>query len=329
MVHILDLYHIKTMYLEPLVIERLKAKHLQLQSSRPLSPTIVAKLRERFMLEMTYNSNAIEGNTLTLKETYLVLSEGITIKGKSLKEHLEAKNHHEALEFIFEQVEHDSQHTISEHLIRELQSLVIGSIDRSIAGTYRDVEVAITASSHQPPLATEIPSKMADLIKWFRKEQSKLNPVELAAILHHKLVNIHPFADGNGRTARLLMNIILLQTGYPLVIILKNDRRKYYDTLSLADRGNVNPFITFIARAVERSLDLYLETITKNRSGATQFTSLSELGKKYNLTQKHLNLLARTGKIVAHKQGRIWLSSIEAIQQYLDNRERKGFEHTP
>ena len=106
------------MYLEAAIIERIVAKHQQLQSARPLSPTIVSKLRERFMLEMTYNSNAIEGNTLTLKETYLILSEGITIKGKSLKEHLEAKNHHEALEFIFEQVEYDSQHTISEHLIR-------------------------------------------------------------------------------------------------------------------------------------------------------------------------------------------------------------------
>lgn len=329
MVNILDLYHIKHMYLDPQVIERLSGKHKQLQSSRPLSPTIVAKLRERFMLEMTYNSNAIEGNTLTLKETYLVLSEGITIKGKSLKEHLEAKNHHEALEFIFEQVEHDAQHTISEHLIRELQSLVIGSIDRSIAGTYRDVEVAITASTHQPPLATEIPGIMADLIKWLRKEQLKSNPLELASILHHKLVNIHPFADGNGRTARLLMNIILLQAGYPLVIILKNDRRKYYDTLSLADNGNLDPFIIFIARAVERSLDLYLETITKNSSSSAQFISLSKLGKQYNLTQKHLNLLARSGKIVAHKQGRVWVSSSEAIQQYLDNRERKGFKHTP
>lgn len=317
------------MHLNQIVIERLSGKHKQLQSSRPLSPTIVAKLRERFMLEMTYNSNAIEGNTLTLKETYLVLSEGITIKGKSLKEHLEAKNHHEALEFIFEQVEHDSQHTISEHLIRELQSLVIGSIDRSIAGTYRDVEVAITVSSHQPPLATEVPGKMTDLIRWFRKEQLKSNPIELAAILHHKLVNIHPFADGNGRTARLLMNIILLQTGYPLVIILKNDRRKYYDTLAQADGGKIDAFITFIARAVERSLDLYLETITKNRSKSAQFVSLGELGKKYYLTQKHLNLLARTGKIVAHKQGRVWVSSVQAIQQYLDNRERKGFEHTP
>lgn len=329
MVNILALYHIKHMYLDTQVVERLSTKHKKLQSSRPLSPTIVTKLRERFMLEMTYNSNAIEGNTLTLKETYLVLSEGVTIKGKSLKEHLEAKNHHEALEFIFEQVEHDSQHTISEHLIRELQSLVIGNIDKSIAGTYRDVEVAITASSHQPPLATEVPGKMSNLIKWFRKEKSKLNLIELAAILHHKLVNIHPFADGNGRTARLLMNIILLQAGYPLVIILKNDRRKYYDTLSRADSGNIDPFITFIARAVERSLDLYLETITKNRPNSAQFISLAELGKKYNLTQKHLNLLARTGKIVAHKQGRVWVSSVEAIQQYLDNRERKGFEHTP
>lgn len=309
------------MHLDQSIIDRLVEKHLELQNSRPLSPTTVTKLRERFMLEMTYNSNAIEGNTLTLKETYLVISEGITIKGKSLKEHLEAKNHQEALEFIFEQVEHDSKHTISEHLIRELQSLVIGNIDRIIAGVYRDVEVAITASSHQPPLATEVPSHMSDLITWFRKEQGKLDPIELAAILHHKLVNIHPFADGNGRTARLLMNIILLQVGYPLVIILKNDRKKYYETLSQADSGYMGPFITFIARAVERSLDLYLATIT---SKGKHFQTLAKLATQFNLTQKHLNLLARKGNLVAHKQGRNWVSSPEAIQKYLDSRERKG-----
>ena len=312
------------MYLEVAIIERIVAKHQQLQSARPLSPTIVGKLRERFMLEMTYNSNAIEGNTLTLKETYLILSEGITIKGKSLKEHLEAKNHHEALEFIFEQVEYDSQHTISEHLIRELQSLVIGTIDKSIAGVYRDVEVAITASTHQPPLATEVPGKMSDLIKWFRKTQPKLNPIELAAIIHHKLVNIHPFADGNGRTARLLMNIILLQSGYPLVIILKHDRKNYYATLAQADGGNITPFIIFITRAVERSLDLYLETITKNKSKNQHTQKLAKLALQFKMTQKHLNLLARTGKIVAHKNGRIWVASADAIQQYLDNRQRKG-----
>jgi hypothetical protein len=125
------------------------------------------------------------------------------------------------------------------------------------------------------------------------------------------------------------MNIVLLQTGYPLVIILKNDRKKYYDTLALADNGNIDSFITFVARAVERSLDLYLETIIKNQPGSIKFMSLSKLGNRFKLTQEHLNLLARKGKILAHKQGRVWVSSVEAIQQYLDNRERKGFEHTP
>ncbi len=311
------------MYLDPLVINRIEAKQKKLQSSRPLSPTTVSKLQERFMLEMTYHSNAIEGNTLTLKETYLILSEGITIKGKSLKEHLEAKNHHEALEFIFDQVEHGSKHTISEHLIRELQSLVIGSVDKSIAGKYRDVEVAITASVHEPPLVTALPSMMSELIKWFRKEQFRLHPIELAALLHHQLVNIHPFADGNGRTARLLMNIVLLQAGFPLVIILKHDRKNYYATLSQADQGNIVPFIIFIARAVERSLDLYLEVITKNQPSDERSSTLSNLALRFGVTQKHLNLLARSGKIVAHKKGRIWVSSPVAIQQYLDLRQRK------
>lgn len=313
------------MYLDEKLVERINKKLKTLQSTRPLSPTIVKKLRERFMLEMTYNSNAIEGNTLTLKETYLVLTEGITIKGKSLKDHLEAKNHHEALEFIFDLVEHDKQHSISEHLIRELQSLIIGNIDTTIAGTYRSVEVAITASDHQPPMATEVPSKMADLVNWFSQNQKKLNSVELAALIHHKLVNIHPFADGNGRTARLLMNILLLQAGYPLVIILKNDRKKYYETLSQADRNIYQPFVTFVARSVERSLDLYLETIIQNRTQDNQYLSLAELGKKLNLTQKHLNLLARTGKIVAHKRGRIWVSTIKDIQNYIETRQRARF----
>ena len=323
MVSILDLYHI-TMYLDQQLSDRIDSKLKTLQSARPLSPAMVEKLRERFMLEMTYNSNAMEGNTLTLKETYLVLSEGITIKGKSLKDHLEVKNHHEALEFIFDLVEHNKQHTISEHLIRELQSLVIGNIDTSIAGHYRDVEVAITASDHQPPLATEVSSKMADLVNWYSQNQANLHSIELAAIIHHRLVNIHPFADGNGRTARLLMNILLLQAEYPLVILLKNDRKKYYQTLSQADQNNLAPFVTFVARAVERSLDLYLDTIVPNRSQDEQYLRLNQLAGKFSLTQKHLNLLAREGKIVAHKRGRNWVSTIKDIQNYLDSKKQKG-----
>lgn len=312
------------MSLDSQFLQRLSVKHQKLQSVRPLSSTIVTKLRERFMLEMTYNSNAIEGNSLTLKETYLVLSEGITIKGKSLKDHLEAKNHHEALEFIFQQVEHDAKHTLTQNLIRQLQSLVIGTIDISVAGIYRDVEVAITASTHQPPLATEVPSKMADLITWYRQNQHKIPIIELAALLHHKLVNIHPFADGNGRTARLLMNIVLLQAGYPLVIVLKSDRQKYYQTLAQADGGNVAPFVNFVARAVERSLDMYLETIIKNQPDSNKYVTLGILAEKFNVTQKHLNLLARQGKIVAHKQDRVWLSSSQAINDYMESRQRQA-----
>jgi len=311
------------MPLNPAIENRLQEKLKLLQQSRPLSPTIVAKLRERFMLEMTYHSNAIEGNTLTLRETYLVISEGITIKGKSLNDHLEAKNHHEALEFIYDLVEHNSPHTISEHLIRELQNIVVGSIDRSIAGTYRDVEVAITASSHQPPRAIEVPGKMNDFIKWYQSQQTKINPVELAALSHHRLVNIHPFADGNGRTSRLLMNIILMQSGYPLVVILKHDRRKYYEALSNADRGDNQPFIDFISRSVERSLDLYLDAISSTAKNETRSYPLSILAKKFNLTPEHLNLLARSGKIVAHKNGRNWVSTIMEIQKYLDSRLRQ------
>jgi Fic family protein len=303
---------------------RLQEKLRSLQSSRPLSPTIVAKLRERFMLEMTYHSNAIEGNTLTLRETYLVISEGITIKGKSLNEHLEAKNHHEALEFIYDLVEHNHPHTISEHLIRELQNIVIGSIDKSIAGTYRTVEVAITASSHHPPRAIEVPGKMSDFIHWYLEQQNKLHPVELATLSHHKLVNIHPFSDGNGRTARLLMNIILMQSGYPLVVILKHDRKKYYETLAKADRGDNQPFVDFISRAVERSLDLYLEAINSSSSNETQSYPLSILAKKFNLTPEHLNLLARNGKIVAHKNGRNWETTISDIKKYLKSRQRQS-----
>ena len=316
-------YHIKPGYLSFDLTKRIDAKWQKLQSSRPLSPTIVGKLRERFMLEATYNSNAIEGNTLTFKETYFVINEGITIKGKSLKNHLEAKSHHEALEFIYDLVENRRQTTVSQHLIRELQSLIIESIDKTIAGVYRTGEVAVTGATHQPPSAIEVPYLMSNLVSWFGHNQKKLHPIELATIAHHKLVSIHPFVDGNGRTARLLMNIILLQKDYPLAIILKNDRKVYYESLSKADRGNLTPFVAFIARAVERSLDIYLETIGIAKTKKDKFLLLSTISKQTSFSAKYLNLLARSGKLVAHKEGRNWLTSLSSVKDYLANRKRQ------
>ena len=249
-------YHIKPSYLDLDTVVRIDEKWNRLQKKRPLSPTIVSKLKEQFMLEMTYNSNAIEGNTLNLKETYLIINEGITIKGKSFKEHLEAKSHNEALEFIYDLIKFESQPTISENLIRQIQSLVISPIDKSIAGIYRTGEVAIAGSNLQTPMAIDVPNLMSKLITWFSKNQKSLHPIELASIFHYKFVAIHPFIDGNGRTARLLMNIILLKYGYPLVVILKNDRKRYYSALSKADNGKVVPFVKFMSQSIERSLDI-------------------------------------------------------------------------
>jgi len=309
-------------YLEPHIKQRIESKLKQLQSLRPLPPASVLKLKEQFGIEMTYNSNAIEGNRLTLKETFLVISEGLTIKGKPLKDHLEAKDHFEALNYLYELIEKDSRHTISEVLIRNLQQLVVKETDPGWAGKYRNSNVIITGSDHTPPDASVVPSLMGDLVKWTNENKNKLNPLELSAIIHHKFVFIHPFFDGNGRTARLLMNVILMQQGYPLVMILKNDRKRYYNTLDKADKKDYVPFVRFIAQAVERSLNIYLRTLLPTSINKEKYYPLSEISKKTPYSEKYLNLLARIGKIEAHKEKRNWVTSYEAIDRYIQNRVR-------
>jgi Fic family protein len=310
-------------YLDKNIIKRLEAKLRPINKARPLSPAIVAKLREQFSLEMTYNSNAIEGNRLSLKETYLIISQGLTIKGKSLKDHLEAKDHHEALAYLYDLVEHNKKHTFSSVLVRQLQALVVKETDAHSAGSYRAGNVAITGSSHKPPEAHEVSRLMGELVLWVSNNQKKLHPVEVASIVHHKLVHIHPFDDGNGRTARLVMNLLLMRAGYPLVVILKNDRKKYYDALEQADKGNYKPFVRFVAQAAERSLSLYLKAVVPSRGKKRTYLPLSTISPQTPYSEKYLNLLARAGKIDAHKQGRNWVTTLEAIENYRTLRERK------
>jgi len=313
-------------YLDKKIQNRLEEKLRKLNSFRPLPKIALQKIRERFEIEMTYNSNAIEGNSLSLKETYLVINQGITIKGKPLKDHLEAKNHKEALDYLYELVSHKKRDTISEKLVRSLHQIVVQDVDREWAGSYRNSSVFIGGTDFKPPEAFEVPILMADLMKWIKQQMNKLHPIELAALIHYKLVAIHPFFDGNGRTARLMMNVILLQAGYPLSIVLKNDRKKYYDSLSKADKGDFKQFIQFIAQSVERSLDIYLETLTPSNKSKEKFVSLLDLSKKTNFSPKYLNLLVRKGKLEGHKEGRIWVSSKEALDRYLKSRERQRKE---
>ncbi|MDO8648806.1 MAG: Fic family protein [Candidatus Peregrinibacteria bacterium] len=307
-------------FLDPRIRRRLDEKLLKLNELRPLSALQVQKFREQLEIEMTYNSNAIEGNSLTLRETWLVLHEGMTIKGKPLKDHLEAKDHKEALEFLYELVS-GKRCTISEHLIRQLHQLVVQETEKEWAGKYRNGAVIIGGAAHMPPDALDVPRQMANLMQWLQKNERKLHTVELAAILHHKLAAIHPFFDGNGRSARLVMNVVLMRKGFPIAIILKNDRKKYYDVLQKADSGELAPLTLFVAQAVERTLDLYLRTFAREKP--SKLVTLGEVSRSTPYSQKYINLLARTGRIFAVKHGRIWYTTKEAIEEYRKSRLRK------
>jgi Fic family protein len=312
-----------TKYLNHQIQTRLEDKLDQLNSKRPLPPEVVTKLKEQFALEMTYNSNAIEGNSLTLKETAWVIQDGLTIKGKPMKDHLEARDHYAALSYLYELIEHDSQQTVSEVLIRTIHQLVVRETQQQTAGSYRTGNVIITGSDHTPPDVSVLPGLMRNLIRWIGSNQKKLHPVELAAIVHHELVSIHPFFDGNGRTARVMMNLLLLQQGYPLVIVLKNDRQKYYQALNKADHGDYSSFVRFTAQAVERSLNVYIKTIAPSSKQSEKDLPLFEIAKTTPYSGEYLNLLARTGKIEAHKEKRNWVTTQSAIERYMKGRERQ------
>jgi Fic family protein len=306
--------------IDPRILNRLDQKLDQLKRMRPMSAATVLRLREQFTVEFTYNSNAIEGNRLTLRETELVISQGMTIKGRSLREHLEAKDHHGATQFLYEIADGKKSGPVSEILIRSLHRLVVRETEEETAGSYRKGSVRITGSPHLPPEGFEVPRLMREFVAWLRTSKKGLHPVVYAALAHHRLAAIHPFEDGNGRTARLLMNLLLMQKGYPLVVILKNDRRKYYRALDLADRGDLGPLTKLIAQGVERSLDLYLKAGGTSRE---QFVSLTELAQGTPYSSKYLNLLIRDGKLAGHKEGRNWVSSRAALKQYLEKRLRK------
>ncbi len=310
------------MYLSSRTIKNLNAKFKELNALRPIPSAQLKKIIEQFEIEMTYNSNAIEGNSLTMKETFWVIQEGLTIKDKPLKDHLEARNHKEALDFLYELIDKDAHNTVSEHLIRQLHQLVVQDSQKEIAGKFREGEVYISGANHRPPAGFDVPLHMSELIKWLQENEKIVHPVELAAILHHKFVHIHPFWDGNGRVGRLLMNIIILQAGYPLAIILRNDRKRYYRVLALADEGKYKTLSEMVAQAVLRSLSIYLKILKPQTSKMENedYISLKELSKKYTLfSENYLRKLANLGKLEAFKEGRNWLSSEKALQSYIDS----------
>jgi Fic family protein len=238
-----------------------------LDEFRPFDPHQVEKLREVFDTEYTYHSNKIEGNTLTLRETDLVVNKGITIGGKSVREHFEAVNHAEAIKRVRELAGGDRD--ITEPVVLELHALVLQGIDRPYAGRYRDERVRISGSQHVPPNYVKVPDLMTQMYAWYDSSKATLHPVQLAAEMHEKLATIHPFRDGNGRTSRLLMNLILLRNGFPVTVISgeRDDRLRYYETLEAAQISQPvdnMAFQRFVAQNVHHWLIRYLEMVTVN-----------------------------------------------------------------
>ncbi|MCU7209644.1 Fic family protein [Turicibacter sp. 1E2] len=243
------------------MVTLLGEKKQLLDSKRPLSREVLMNLKKYFDVEFTYNSNAIEGNTLTITETKVILEDGLTIGGgKSLREHLEVLNHKEAIDYVQDVV--SKEFDLSERVIRDLHHIILKSIDNSNAGVYRKANVLISGSMHRPPEYFLVEDKMKELLDWYHENKETMHPVKLAALFHFKYVYIHPFLDGNGRSARLLMNLILLRNGYPLTIIRNSDRVDYMSALEKASTtGNTDDFVEFIAKAVDRSFDTYLYLI--------------------------------------------------------------------
>lgn len=233
-------------------LDALKAK---LDEYRPLDKAVTANLHEELVLQWTYHSNAIEGNTLTLKETKVAL-EGITIGGKTLREHFEAINHRDAILMVEELVE--KQQPLDEWAIKNLHQLVLKNIDTENAGRYRDVNVLISGAEHRPPNALQVPEQMAAFSAWCSNHALQLHPVERAARIHGEFVKIHPFVDGNGRTSRLLMNLELMKAGFPATVIEVAQRLDYYQALDHAHCGSdYTDFINLLAKAVEKSFATY------------------------------------------------------------------------
>jgi len=203
----------------------LSQKKLSLDQLRPLPNELVQNLDNWFRVELTYSSNAIEGNTLTRRETAVVIEKGLTVGGKSLKEHLEATNHSQALDFIHS-LAYKTPSDLTAHDILSIHAMILKTIDDANAGHYRSIPVRISGSAVIMPNARKVPDLMDEFQLWLTSN-TDLHPVAFASEAHYRLVTIHPFVDGNGRTARLLMNLLLIMQGYPPAIIRKRDRLSY------------------------------------------------------------------------------------------------------
>ncbi len=290
-------------------LDTLTLKKTNLDKLRPLPGAIVDNLAKWFRVELTYTSNSIEGNTLTRQETALVLEKGITIGGRTLNEHFEAKNHADALDYIKDIS--TKLLKITEETFLKLHQFILTSIDNLNAGAYRRTNVRISGSSVIFPAYEKVPRLMREFFDWFNNNQ-KIHPVLLASESHYRLVTIHPFIDGNGRAARLFMNLILLRFGYPASIIGPVDRLKYIKALEGAQLGgSLENFHQLIYKSVGASLDVYLNAATgKQPKQVGKLYKIAEFAKLTSITVPTLRHWINIGLVVPAEVKTTWSAEL-------------------
>ena len=240
------------------ILKKIDELNDRINAHRPIDKRLLKQIKEYFRIGFAYSSNALEGNSLTETETKIVIEDGITIGGKPVRDHFEALGHSEAYDLLYDLAKGKD---ITEANIKALHRLFYYRIDEKQAGKYRKHKVIITGTDFIPPAPERIPDLMkifTDKIPEYRK---KFHPVEFAAIIHKELVMIHPFIDGNGRAARLLMNLALLQAGYPIAVIPPVLRREYLNSLNMIHQGKEKPFISLIAGVCYESSKEYLRLL--------------------------------------------------------------------
>jgi Fic family protein len=299
--------------LDPRLARRLEAKKVRLDRYRPLSSSVAARLQESLRLLLTYHSNAIEGNTLTLRETQIVLETGITIGGHPLREHLEATNHAHAYEYLTTLA--DGAARIAGETILDLHRLVMSGIDDT-AGHFRTGPVYIRGARLTPPPASQVQRLIEAWLSWLEGPGLDYTPIVRAAIAHHDFEAIHPFFDGNGRTGRLLLNLMLMREGYPPALLLRDWRGNYLRALDSAGAGAFNPLANLTGRAVEGGLDLYLQACEKEQEPEDEYVPLAELARQTEHSADYLGWLVRRGRLEATKRGGRWYSTPAALERY-------------
>lgn len=269
------------------IIQKIEELQIKINLHKPFSKEVLKLWQEKLRIDWTYNSNAIEGNTLTYGETAFFLREGLTSEGKPLEDYLEAKNHAEAIDYLLDVIKGDRE--ITESFIKELHALLLKDIHFTHAkggngqfikkplnaGKYKILPnhvLTISGKIHKYADPIHVKDDMEELIKWFNKEKV-INIIEKACIFHYRFVAIHPFDDGNGRMARLLMNLILMKSGYPPCVIKNINRRKYLESLELIDiEKNYQPFTAFICEELLSTQKIMLDILEGKEDVSTDYS---------------------------------------------------------